>query len=164
MFETLVNTDCALTRHRDGPLATERVRYLQHCVDQGGTLESLRLRARAILWLAEHMCPNDFGMVDASRGQRVGSRHNRSHESQGRAIGEVQALGVSCRDLTHFFPFIDPRLPYLYVARPGPEFQRSVGKKRDLPQSVRGAHVAGDGPQLNRTTPRSIKGRQGQVL
>jgi len=67
MFETLVSTDCALTRHRDGPLATERVRYLQHCADQGGTLESLRLRARSILWVAEHMSTNDFGMVNASR-------------------------------------------------------------------------------------------------
>lgn len=67
MFETIFNTRFAVARHRDGPLATERNRYLQHCFDQGGTRESLRLRARSILWVAEHMAPNDFGRVDASR-------------------------------------------------------------------------------------------------
>lgn len=67
MFETIVSTDRALARHRDGPLAEQRSRYLLHCADQGGTRESLRLRARSILWVAEHMSPNDFGKVDASR-------------------------------------------------------------------------------------------------
>lgn len=67
MFETLVSTNHALAHHRDGPLAIERARYLQHCADQGGTRESLRLRARSILWVAEHMSANDFGKVDASR-------------------------------------------------------------------------------------------------
>lgn len=67
MFETFVSTDRALARHRDGPLAEQRYRYLLHCADQGGTRESLRLRARSILWVAEHMAPNDFGKVDASR-------------------------------------------------------------------------------------------------
>ena len=67
MFETLVSTDRALARHRDGPLAAQRNLYLLHCADQGGTRESLRLRARSILWVAEHMSPNDFGKVDASR-------------------------------------------------------------------------------------------------
>jgi len=67
MFETLVSTERALARHRDGPLAEQRNRYLLHCADQGGTRESLRLRARSILWVAEHMSANDFGKVNASR-------------------------------------------------------------------------------------------------
>lgn len=67
MFETLVSTDWALARHRDGPFATERDRYLQHCADQGGTWESLRLRARSILWVAKHMSPDDRGHIDAFR-------------------------------------------------------------------------------------------------
>lgn len=71
MFETLFSTDCALARHRNGPLATERARYLHHCADQGGTLNSLRKRARSILWVAEHMSPNDFGMIDASRLREI---------------------------------------------------------------------------------------------
>jgi integrase/recombinase XerD len=71
MFKTLVNTDRALARHRDGPLAEQRNRYLRHCADQGGTRESLRLRARSILWVAERLLPSDFGKVDASRLHEV---------------------------------------------------------------------------------------------
>ena len=67
MFEILVSTAWALSRHRDGPFATERHRYLQHCADQGGTPKSLRLKARSILRVAEHMSPDDFGHVDAHR-------------------------------------------------------------------------------------------------
>ena len=67
MFETLISSDRALARHRDGPLAEQRNRYLLHCADQGGTRDTLCLRARSILWIAEHMSPSDFGSVDASR-------------------------------------------------------------------------------------------------
>lgn len=67
MFETLVSTDRALARHRDGPLAEERTRYLRHCADQGGTLESLRTKARSILRVAEQMSPDDHGQIDSAR-------------------------------------------------------------------------------------------------
>lgn len=67
MFETLVSTAWALARHRDGPLAEERVRYLRHCADQGGTRESLRSKAWALLRFAERMLPEDHGHIDASR-------------------------------------------------------------------------------------------------
>ena len=67
MFETLVSAAWALSRHRDGPFAMERHRYLQHCADQGCTPKSLRLKARSILRVAEHMSLDDFGHVDAHR-------------------------------------------------------------------------------------------------
>lgn len=67
MFEMLVRTAKALSRHRDGLFAAERHRYLQHCVDQGGTRKSLRSKAQSILRVAEHMSPADFGHVDAQR-------------------------------------------------------------------------------------------------
>ena len=74
MFETIVCTDLALARHRDGPLTEERVRYLRHCADQGGTRESLRSKARAILRVAERMSPEDLGHVDASRLHEIACR------------------------------------------------------------------------------------------
>ena len=67
MFENLFSTAPALARHRNGPLAVERDRYLQHCADQGGTRDSLCLRARSLLWVAEHIPPDDFGPIDTSR-------------------------------------------------------------------------------------------------
>ena len=74
MFETIVCTDLALARHRDGPLSEERNRYLRHCADQGGTRESLRSKARAILRVAERMSPEDLGHVDASRLNEIACR------------------------------------------------------------------------------------------
>ncbi len=71
MFKTLTGSDRAFARHRDGPLAPERERYLQHCADQGGSLVSQRQRARSILWVAEHMSPQDFGRIDASRLREI---------------------------------------------------------------------------------------------
>ena len=71
MFKTLISSDRAFARHRDGPLAAERERYLQHCADQGGSLASQRQRARSILWVAEHMSPHDFGRIDASRLREI---------------------------------------------------------------------------------------------
>jgi integrase/recombinase XerD len=67
MFETLYRAGAVLARHREGPLAAERERYLQHCVGQGGTQISLRLRAQSILWVAERMSPADFGALDSVR-------------------------------------------------------------------------------------------------
>ncbi len=67
MFENIVSAAPALSRHRNAPLAAERDRYLRHCANQGSTLKTLRLRARSILWVAEHMSPDDFGLIDASR-------------------------------------------------------------------------------------------------
>ena len=55
MFENIVSAAPALSRHRNAPLAAERDRYLRHCANQGSTLKTLRLRARSILWVAEHM-------------------------------------------------------------------------------------------------------------
>lgn len=73
MFETLVHANSALARHRNGPLVEERARYLRHCAALGGTLESQRIRARCILWVAERMSPQDHGSVDASRLHEIAS-------------------------------------------------------------------------------------------
>lgn len=71
MFETIFNTDCAVTRHRTGPLARERARYLYRCASQGATDKSLRLKARSILWVAARMSIQDFGWVSAERLREI---------------------------------------------------------------------------------------------
>jgi len=67
MFENLYASEAACTRHRRGPLAAERARYLQHCAEQGGTPASLRMRARCLLWVAERIQPDDLGGIDSAR-------------------------------------------------------------------------------------------------
>lgn len=52
MFEKLLLSAKALRRHQDGPFATERERYLQHCSDTGATYWSMRIKCNELLWAA----------------------------------------------------------------------------------------------------------------
>ena len=58
MLEQLFRSESALTRHRIGPFAVERERYLQHCGEHGATRAALRLKANELLWLCRHL-PRD---------------------------------------------------------------------------------------------------------
>lgn len=71
MFENLYASEAACTRHRMGPLAAERERYLQHCAEHGSTHASLRVCAYSLLWVAEHMRPTDVDGVDAIRLREI---------------------------------------------------------------------------------------------
>jgi site-specific recombinase XerD len=52
MFEDLFKSARALARHRDAPLADERARYIQHCVEVGSTPLTIALKCRELLWAA----------------------------------------------------------------------------------------------------------------
>src|ERR1700733_1227762 len=62
MLEHLFRSESALTRHRAGPFAEERERYLQHCADHGATRAAMRVKANELLWLCQHL------RCDASQG------------------------------------------------------------------------------------------------
>ena len=62
MLEHLFRSESAHTRHRAGPFAEERVRYLQHCADHGATRAAMRVKANELLWLCQHL------RCDASQG------------------------------------------------------------------------------------------------
>ena len=55
MFEDLFKSERALARHRDAPLAEERSRYIQRCVDSGSTHSTVDLKCRELLWAAHLM-------------------------------------------------------------------------------------------------------------
>jgi integrase/recombinase XerD len=55
MLEHLFRSESALTRHRIGPFAEERERYLQHCAEGGATPAALRVKANELLWLSQHL-------------------------------------------------------------------------------------------------------------
>lgn len=67
MFETLFHQKAALRRHRTGPLADERERYLRHCAGYGATPGQLRKRAKCLLWLAKRLSVDESGEIDAAR-------------------------------------------------------------------------------------------------
>ena len=71
MFEILFRRQRDFLRHRRGPLAVERERYIRHCADQGATDGEQRKRARCLLWLARRMAPSDYDGVNAARLRRI---------------------------------------------------------------------------------------------
>src|SRR5215471_11733371 len=66
MFEVLFVYPKVLARHRAGPAATERVRYLAHCADQGAARETLLRIARELLVIAER--------IDVTADKSIGQR------------------------------------------------------------------------------------------
>jgi site-specific recombinase XerD len=52
MFEGIFKSERALARHRDAPLAEERFRYIQHCIERGSTPLTIELKCRELLWAA----------------------------------------------------------------------------------------------------------------
>ena len=75
MFETLFKFSGTIARHRDGPFAAERERYLAHCAGGGGTETTRRVKAACILWVAERMAPADAGRVAPSRLREIVDGH-----------------------------------------------------------------------------------------
>jgi site-specific recombinase XerD len=67
MFETLFCQKIAVLRHRSGPLAAERQRYLQHCADQGAPHGQQRKRAKCVLWIAGRLSLQDRCGVSPDR-------------------------------------------------------------------------------------------------
>jgi site-specific recombinase XerD len=63
MFETLFDSADALARHRDGPFAEDRERFLERRGREGFSHGKLRQYARLLLWIA--------GELDASPGRNM---------------------------------------------------------------------------------------------
>jgi len=70
MFETLFDSADALARHRDGPFAEDRERFLEQRGREGFSLGKLREYARMLLWIA--------GELDASPGRSLTAEQIRS--------------------------------------------------------------------------------------
>lgn len=55
MFELLFKYPAVLARHREGPSAEDRDKFLQHCADQGMARGTLLRVARELLVIARHV-------------------------------------------------------------------------------------------------------------
>jgi site-specific recombinase XerD len=77
MLEHLFCSESALTRHRAGPFAEERERYLQHCAENGATRAAMRVKANELLWLCQHLRRDTSQGIDISTLQEI-ARERRS--------------------------------------------------------------------------------------
>jgi len=112
MFEHLFKSERALARHRDAPLAEERARYIQHCIERGSTPLTVELQCGELLWAArliqdEHRLTFNKECLHAlavrrSAGQRGDpARIQERFENialQGTGIGVVSILRRALRD------------------------------------------------------------------
>ena len=77
MLEQLFPDKSALARHRTGPYAEERERYLQNCAEHGAMRTALRVKANELLWLCQHL-PRDAAQgIDLPTLQEI-ARERRS--------------------------------------------------------------------------------------
>ena len=77
MLEHLFRSDSALARHRAGPFAEERKRYLEHCAEHGATRTALRVKANELLWLCQHLQGDASHGIDMQALQAI-TRERRS--------------------------------------------------------------------------------------
>ena len=64
MFETLFQYPAVVARHRSGPFAEARERFLNHCASQGFARATLLVYARELLVIA--------GRIDITMGEAIG--------------------------------------------------------------------------------------------
>ena len=71
-----------LARHRAGPFAEERERYLQQCAEDGATRGVLRMKANKLLWLCQHP-PRDASQgINLPELQEIARKSPRGLERQ----------------------------------------------------------------------------------
>ncbi len=88
MFETLYHQKAARRRHRTGPLAAERDRYLRHCADHGATPGELRKRAKCLLWIAKRLSADGGDEIDAARLRAIVYRRPSPGPTMGKVLVE----------------------------------------------------------------------------
>jgi integrase/recombinase XerD len=71
MFERLYKSEAARCRHRNGPFATERERYLKWCFESGSTPITLAVKGQSLLRFAFSMRASDRDGVDANRFNEI---------------------------------------------------------------------------------------------
>lgn len=100
MFEQIFRRRWHIERHRSGPHAEERVRYLIHIQEQGCTPRELHRVAGLLLYVARHVDISQEGIttaqLDAAAEAWLGCRHPRWMAS-GREYGKQSFLCVARR-------------------------------------------------------------------
>ena len=89
MFETLLRTEAARRRYREGPFAAERERYLQHRADLGATRASLKFMNRELLWVARLLEPDAANGVDMAQLQKLVRRRALVHRGATTAVRTI---------------------------------------------------------------------------
>lgn len=92
MFDRLFTRPTARTRHRDGPLAPERLAYLTHLAEYGASSKTLRAAARTLLTVTQYLRlasrpagPIAAEEIDRAAGRWAGRRSRVPNRRAGRS-------------------------------------------------------------------------------
>jgi integrase/recombinase XerD len=127
MFETIFQRQAIVARHRQGPLAEERERYLRHFASVGATALTLQQRASQILSVAEDMLPGDRGAINAARLLEIVLAH-RPRPSRGTIPVRLNAA----RPWLKFLGWWNPVARPVAFAQVLDEFERWMRDERGL--------------------------------
>jgi hypothetical protein len=117
MFDHLFVRSDALTRQLSAPLVDERRRYLTHCVEQGMSKRTLRVKARLLLSITKYLKLadrlNDTVSIQAiERAARQWSSHNwPSPKSPHAKLSREYFIGQAAGWLTFLDRFQIPNKP-----------------------------------------------------
>lgn len=85
MFEHLFQQPAILTRHREGPLARDRERFLLHCAEQGMTRSSLSWLASELLMISKRIDVPTDGLVTQRQIEAGADQWIRHQRRRGRS-------------------------------------------------------------------------------
>ena len=143
MFETLFKYPRVLARHREGPVADARERFLTHCAEQGLARESLLRTAREVLIIAKHI---DLTTGTAISIHDVEAAADRWDAHQQRRL-ERNRFSARIRQVPH-----DPESSYLVDGRRSTTGRWIVGLRSSDRRPLRSTKV---GDVANRAEPQS---------
>jgi len=87
MFNTLFHYPRVLARHRQGPSAQARERYLTHCTDQGAARGTLLRTARELLVIAQRLDITTDQMISTRQVEAAAERWVYHQQRRGRIRG-----------------------------------------------------------------------------
>src|SRR3981081_1593578 len=118
MFEHLFQQSAILTRHREGPLARDRERFLLHCAEQGMTRSSLSWLASELLMISKRIDVPTDGLITQRQIEAAADRWVQHQRCRGRSS--------SSRSRRRFVQVASDWLRFLGRLQ-GPEPNRLVG-------------------------------------
>jgi integrase/recombinase XerD len=85
MFEHLFQQPAILTRHREGPLARDRERFLSHCAEQGMTRSTLSWLASELLMISKRIDVPTDGLITQRQIEAAADQWIRDQRRRGRS-------------------------------------------------------------------------------
>ena len=178
MFEVLFTRPQLLARHRNGPLAEQRRRYLADCAQRGMRVPTLLVLADYLLTIAQYLRLDKKGdeLIPLSglkaAAVRWANRRPRPADKQGRRFSERRFLRNARRWLQFMGRLEQPAaVPHVYAERVA-AFAEFQGEKGLSLQTIRGRgrvvqtlldRLCGGKTRMEKLTPRHIDAAMSQM-